>query len=119
MRVKLMNPWLAPTEPFRHSDSRSFSGHYYPQGEHDMPSSYRDVLPSSAIILSDEKYHEVRVEMGDRIQDFDEARANADAEGEAFARVEAKLSNIEKARLARKESLANRKSAELKSHLAQ
>ena len=54
MRVRLRNTWFAPTNVGQASNrSVSTSGRAYAPGTYDMPEEYRDILPSSAIVLDD------------------------------------------------------------------
>ena len=84
MRVKLMRPWFARTADksqvrTKGDDGRKMRavrGKWFDKGEHDFPESYREFLPSSAIIIGETQEEKPDSEHG--VIDPDEASAVED-----------------------------------------
>ena len=51
MKIKLSQPWFAPSENHQVDDIRSRSGQRYQPGEHEVPDNLFDKLPSRTVVL--------------------------------------------------------------------
>jgi hypothetical protein len=87
MLVKLKNSWFASTPRVTLNPVFSTVGRRYKAGVHEMPEEYRDILPSTAVVLDEPPVEEVKPEPVS-LKDFDDVRAAGNAVDEVVEKAE-------------------------------